>query len=227
MWFRNYQWFSLIGAITLAAVCLSGCGGDDDDSTDTSTGGKSASTGSGGTSDTTTGSGGSRSTAGSAGIPDWRSLFDAAALTEDCSEPASTAAVVCGGTTCTALSATMAFTAPCIKLCCANKDGAEVCGAKDTTKDAPEPCQTAPVADSRCKDYTYEMDDGTGPRAGSTGSAGSASSDGGQRSSDAGTGTVKGCCNPDNKCGIVSTMRPLCVTKSSLIDLPATPPACL
>jgi hypothetical protein len=225
---RKYLFFSQISAAFIAIVSLSACGGDDDTSTvNNNAGGTKASTGSSNGGST----GSSTSTAGSAGNSDWwRNLFDAAVLTQNCSETAP-ASLTCGGVACKALSQTLLFEAPCVQLCCAkDKSGNEVCGAKDTSKDAPEPCQAEPVADSRCPDYSADNQPGrTGGTAGSatsTSTAGTAGSAGSRGARDAGTTTVKGCCNPDNQCGIVSTIRPLCVTKSSLITLPATPKAC-
>jgi hypothetical protein len=213
MLFSKLVSYSKIGAIALAMSCLPACGGDDDDSTGNGNTGGTSTTGNGTGGSTTTGN-----AAGASGIGDLiNSFFRDASITSNCSETAP-ASLSCGGTACKPFSTTLLWTAPCVHLCCAkDKSGAEVCGAKDTSKDAPEPCQVEPVADSRCPDYTVD-DTGSTTR----GTAGTS----GQSSRDGGTTTVKGCCNSQNQCGIVSTVRPLCVIKSSLIDLPATPQAC-
>jgi hypothetical protein len=212
---RNFLWLIAIGAMSMAITCLPACGGGDDDDFE-STGGTQKTTGAGGTK-TSSASGGS--SAGASGINDiigWLRDGGLTVPTEECAEAAPTSPIPCGATSCNVQSTYLA--ASCLFACCAtDKNGQQVCGVKDATKDTSEPCQAEPVADSRCPDVTYS-DTGAG-RAGSSGSAGAAGGNAG--------GTVlKGCCNPENKCGIISSLRPLCVTKSTLIDLPATPKAC-
>ncbi len=114
--------------------------------------------------------------------------------------------MVCGGETCEVETSSSFFGGTsCIVPCCASQDGAEVCGAKDTTVDDEVACQPPPEPDTRCPDYNGG---GFGVDAGGMGTA------------------LDGCCTLDNQCGVISSMRPLCITSSQLIDLPETPQAC-
>lgn len=130
----------------------------------------------------------------------------------ECSETAPTDPVVCGGVTCEAPASASVFGGTsCVYACCASSGGSEVCGAKDTTVDNEVACQPPPEPDSRCPDYAPEGDQA----AGGDGGIGAGM-----------TTTLSGCCTPTNQCGVISSIRPLCITKSQIIDLPETPQAC-
>lgn len=106
-----------------------------------------------------------------------------------CSEPAPTQPVVCGGQTCTAPTN---FMNQCIVPCCAQQNGAEVCGSKSTSPMFPSTeCQLPATEDPSCPDV-----EGQGM-------------------------TFQGCCNAaQGKCGIISTVRPGCITSSQSLTLP-------
>jgi hypothetical protein len=87
---------------------------------------------------------------------------------------------------------------PCVIPCCIQVDGKERCGAKSVSAQLPTECTLLAVEDSACP----AADDGMG-------------------------GTLPGCCNPTlKKCGIVSSLRPGCITESMFITLPASPLEC-
>lgn len=77
---------------------------------------------------------------------------------------------------------------PCIVPCCVNEGGKEVCGNKSTADMLATEC-SAPVKPApECPDV------------------------------DSQNGPLKGCCNTkQHKCGIISTLRPGCVTESTFI----------
>jgi hypothetical protein len=79
----------------------------------------------------------------------------------------------------------------CVYACCATVGGAQVCGAKSTNPMYATGCEPPVTADPACPDL---MAQGT---------------------------SLKGCCNvAQGKCGIISTVRPGCITMSSLVMLP-------
>jgi hypothetical protein len=85
----------------------------------------------------------------------------------------------------------------CIVPCCVMHNGAEMCGAKSTNPMYPTECSLPAVADPSCQDV------------------------------EAMGMTFEGCCNPmQGKCGIISTVRPGCITSSQLIMLPDPPASC-
>jgi len=87
---------------------------------------------------------------------------------------------------------------PCVIPCCINVGGQERCGAKSASAMFPTECALPAVEDPSCPD----VDDGMG-------------------------GALQGCCNPtQSKCGIVSSLRPGCITESMIIELPKEPQAC-
>ena len=85
----------------------------------------------------------------------------------------------------------------CVIPCCAKLGGADVCGAKSTNPMLATACEPPATPDPACPDA-----DGMGT-------------------------PLKGCCNAAmGKCGIISTVRPGCITSSMLIMLPDPPKAC-
>lgn len=85
----------------------------------------------------------------------------------------------------------------CIVPCCAMQGGKPVCGAKSTNPMLSTMCEPAAVPDPSCPDF-----DNMGT-------------------------PLKGCCNAaKGQCGIISTVRPGCITSSMLIMLPDPPKAC-
>jgi hypothetical protein len=85
----------------------------------------------------------------------------------------------------------------CVYACCATVGSAQVCGAKSTNPMYATGCEPPATADPSC------------PAAMSQGTA------------------LQGCCNAAlGKCGIISTVRPGCITTSTLIMLPDPPLAC-
>lgn len=87
---------------------------------------------------------------------------------------------------------------PCVVPCCISVGGQERCGAKSTAAMLITEC-AAPVAeDPSCP----AADDGMGS-------------------------SLPGCCNAGLKqCGIISSLRPGCITESQFITLPDPPIAC-
>jgi hypothetical protein len=71
---------------------------------------------------------------------------------------------------------------------------------------------------------------GTGGSAGSTAGAGSVAEDPSCPPFDGTVGGMTihlpGCCTPENKCGVISSISMMCITTSMYIDLPANPKAC-
>jgi hypothetical protein len=187
----------LTGAI-LTVACSDGTSaergaggtGGSDAGTSTGTGGSG-----GGTSAGTGGSGGGTSagTAGDAGtaLPIMRIT---------CTETAPTTPVMCGGEVCEA-PAQFAGN-PCIVPCCIMQGDKEVCASKSTATSFSSECALPAVPDPQCPAVNAT---GT-PLATLLGVAG---------------GVFTGCCNAaQHKCGIISGIRPGCVTESLLVTLP-------
>ncbi|HET6331586.1 MAG TPA: hypothetical protein VFG30_00140 [Polyangiales bacterium] len=85
----------------------------------------------------------------------------------------------------------------CVYACCATVNGAQVCGAKSTNPMYATACEPPTTRDPSC------------PAVMSQGTA------------------LEGCCNvAQGKCGIISTVRPGCVTMSTLVMLPNPPLTC-
>jgi hypothetical protein len=223
---HKIRWFGYTVTTILSLVLLVGCGDDDTESgedepkagsggSETDGGGGKETSGTGGTSEAQE-TGGTTETAIDSGTGDGSEPFQMP--TANCSEEAPTEPVVCGGVTCEIEDPTGGmmgmFGGSCLFPCCAEKDGADVCGAKDTTVDYEVSCQPPPEPDTRCPDYnptqTTEAPDG------STTDAGFAT----------GMETMAGCCTPEGLCGVISSIRPLCITKSQYIDLPDPPQPC-
>ncbi len=223
MQMKKILWLVPATIAALSLLLLSACGDDDDDTSnngDTAGSGGSGTSGGGGADGgtSTAGSGGSGGTAAESGTSGgsggtsgesgsgWNLDGGFNPFAAECSEPAPTEPVVCGGDTCEDPGSSSMFGgAGCVYACCFSQGGTEVCGARDTTVDNEVACQPPPEADTRCPDYAGG---GFGADAGGTGTS------------------LPGCCTPDNKCGVISSMRPLCITTSQLIELPATPQAC-
>jgi hypothetical protein len=90
----------------------------------------------------------------------------------------------------------------CIIACCVELNGKEQCGSKSTATGFTSACSLPAVEDAKCPDL-----------------------------SDTQGGMLKGCCNvAQKKCGIVSTLRPGCITDSTYVTYPepladCTPPS--
>lgn len=217
MWTGKITWFGLVGTALLALALLPACGDDDDTSNggDTAGSGAAGATGGSGAAGATGGSGAAGATGGSgaAGATGGSGGGGSGAMdggfpfSTQCSEEPPTEPVVCDGVTCEDPGATSPFGGTsCVYACCFSQNGTEVCGAKDTTVDYEIACQPPPEPDTRCPDVTAGT--GFGTDAG-------------------GAGTVyEGCCTPDNECGVISSIRPLCITTSQYLTLPETPQAC-
>jgi hypothetical protein len=86
---------------------------------------------------------------------------------------------------------------PCVVPCCVDMGGVQACGAKSTAAMYPAACTLPAAPDPSC------------PAVESMGMM------------------FNGCCNvAEGKCGIVSTVRPGCITQSMLIMLPDPPLTC-
>ncbi|MFI5309351.1 MAG: hypothetical protein ACHQ53_18495 [Polyangiales bacterium] len=130
-----------------------------------------------------------------------------------CTEAPPTDPVTCGGQTC--MAPTNYAMNPCIVPCCLTKNGHEVCASKSTAMGFSTECTLPATPDPSCPDAM-------GGALGTLGGMGTVP-DGGMA---AGT-AFKGCCNESmHKCGIISTLRPGCVTQSTLLMLPANPMTC-
>lgn len=113
-----------------------------------------------------------------------------------CTEPLPTVAITCGGTACEIPQPLPIIGDTCARPCCAMGMTGEVCGTKGTVEGSPSDCVAPPEPDSRCPNLDY-------------------------------MGTpLEGCCTAENKCGIISTLRNMCVTESMIVTLPANPPNC-
>ena len=107
-----------------------------------------------------------------------------------CAEPAPTQPVVCGGQTC---AAPTGYMNQCIVPCCITENGAESCGAKSTN---PMYLQTECQPAATTADPNCPAVEGNGMM-------------------------FDGCCNAaQGKCGIISTVRPGCITTSMAVMLP-------
>jgi hypothetical protein len=113
-----------------------------------------------------------------------------------CTEDPPKDPVKCGGATCAAPDFGMNT---CIVPCCIQEGGKELCGSKSTAMMLPTECTLPAKVDADCPQM---IDDGNG-------------------------GTLMGCCSAKlKKCGIISTLRPGCVTESTLVTLPNPLQAC-
>ncbi|HKU38113.1 MAG TPA: hypothetical protein VJR89_08200 [Polyangiales bacterium] len=199
---KHWTWSSAL-LIALACAAVSGCGDDDEDITDAGKDGAAAESGSGGKS----GSGGSTAGRGGTG---GRGGAGAGGRSGNGGSGATGGT---GGMTAMCMEAPptqpvvcggQTCTTPtdypmnqCIVPCCATKNGAQVCGAKSTNPQYPTGCEPPTVEDTSCPPF-----DAMGMQ-------------------------LKACCNAAmGKCGIISTLRPGCITTSSVIMLPDPPQAC-
>jgi hypothetical protein len=86
---------------------------------------------------------------------------------------------------------------PCVVPCCVTQGGKERCASKSTAMGVSTDCSLNATPDPACPDA-----DSMGTK-------------------------FVGCCNAaQGKCGIISTLRPGCITQSMLITLPDPPQAC-
>lgn len=184
--------------LALSLCVMVACGDDDDPTTEgsqTETGGNAAKGGTGGKAGASAGSGGRAGA--SAGTGGTRAGSGATAGT--------TAPPGGGMFTCEEAPSTEPVkcggevcTAPsfsmntCIVSCCINVGGKETCGSKSTAMGLVTECSGPITPDPSCP----KIEDGQG-------------------------GMLEGCCNASKKkCGIISTLRPTCVTESMLITFP-------
>ena len=184
--------------VFFACACAVACG-DDDEPSDAGSDEDAATNGGrggrGGSTAGTGGRGGRGGTGGSTGgISGRGGGSGTGGMMVQCTEPAPTQPVVCGGQTCTAPTY---MNNQCVIACCASVGGQEVCGAKSTNPMFTGACEPPAVADPSCPDVDNQ---GT---------------------------PLEGCCNQaEGVCGIISTVRPGCITESMLIELPENPQAC-
>lgn len=113
-----------------------------------------------------------------------------------CSEPLPTQPVVCGGQTCTA-PAEILMNNACAVGCCLEVGGVATCGVKSTSMQYPAECTLLAVPDPSCPTESTIIDPlGT-------------------------IGMFAGCCDVAlGKCGIVSPVRPGCITQPRDLTLP-------
>jgi len=181
--------------IAIACSCAVACGDDEDTSDAGGDDGGAGTSGRGGSSAGTGGRGG-RGGSGAAGrgTAGRGPTGGTGMMMVQCTEPAPTQPVVCGGQTC---QAPTYEGNTCVVACCATVGGAEVCGAKSTNPMYTTQCEPPAVADPACPDVESQ------------------------------NGPLEGCCNAaQGVCGIISTLRPGCITMSTLIELPEDPQAC-
>jgi hypothetical protein len=127
-------------------------------------------------------------------------------MTITCTETAPTTPVLCGGEVCQA-PAQFAGN-PCIVPCCIMQGDQEVCASRSTAMSFTTECALPAVPDPQCPEVNAP---GT-PLATAMGVFG---------------GLFQGCCDANqHKCGIISGIRPGCVTESLLVTLPSDAPAC-
>jgi hypothetical protein len=194
---RSRHWSCSLCSLALAlSLCITAACGDDDEPSETPKGGEGGAAAKGGTGGTKAGSGGSGGN--SAGTGGTKAGSGGAGGTGGAAAPGSfmcleeppTDPVKCGGETCTPPSFGMNT---CIVPCCIQNAGKEVCGARSTAMGLTTECSPPVTVDQNCPQM---IDDGN-------------------------AGTLMGCCNAaKKKCGIISTLRPSCVTESMLITLP-------
>jgi hypothetical protein len=113
----------------------------------------------------------------------------------DCSEVAPAEPVVCGGVTCAP--PTESSVNPCVVACCVEMGGVAMCGAKSTLPAVPAACTLPAVPDPSCPAVLGFLDLLGTP------------------------GMLPGCCNVAlGKCGVVSRVRPGCITESAVSQIP-------
>ena len=204
---------SFVHALSRASLVLllaiTACGDDDSSETDAgpSAGKAGGSAGKGGSG----GKGGAGGRAGTSSTTAGTTAMTAGVgggLMAMCTEDPPKDPVKCGDETCTA---PMEFAMNmCVVPCCVKVNGKDRCASKSTAAMLSTECSLPAVPDSQCPDVAGGM--GMGMMGG-------------------GGMSFKGCCNAQKKkCGIISTLRPGCITESMLITLPnplqdCTPPA--
>jgi hypothetical protein len=196
---------SRIASIVLLALFAAACNGSPKEPAQSDAGTDAGSKASGGK-----GGAGAGGKGGSSGGTSTGTAGDAGtalpAMMITCTEPIPTTPVLCGGEVCQA--PTAFATNPCIISCCLMQAGKEVCASKSAAMGFSTECAMPAVADPRCPD----VDAMATPLAVSMGIGG---------------GVFKGCCNAgQHKCGIISSLRPGCLTESTLVTLPPDPQAC-
>jgi len=199
-------WFGVM--IVSVGLSLAACGDDDDtvksdENAATTEGGSAAKSGNGG------GGGKAGATAGSSGSRAGRGG------TAGTPSPAGSPAGPGGGLTCeeepsdkpvtcggeTCVPAVFGMNT-CIAACCVAVDGKDQCGSKSTAMGFTTACALPALEDPKCPALPSSQGD-----------------------------MLKGCCNAvEKKCGVVSTLRPGCITDSTYVTYPdprvdCTPPS--
>lgn len=200
MQLRSTHWSRTL-VLALSLCVMAACGDDDDSSDKTTTGGTggAAKGGTGGSKAGSGGAGGAKAGTGGSKAGSGGSGGTTAPGGFMCLEDPPKDPVKCGGATCEAPNFGMNT---CIVPCCVQEGGKEMCGSKSTAMGLTTECTLPAKVDPDCP---QGIDDGNG-------------------------GTLMGCCNASQKkCGIISTLRPGCVTSSMLVTLPnplqdCTPP---
>jgi hypothetical protein len=184
-----------ITSVVLLLLFAAACSEQQPAQSDASTGaGSEASSGKGGAAGN--GDGGGAPSTGTAG--DVGTALPMIATT--CTDPAPTTPVTCGGEVCQAPTSFVGN--PCIIPCCVTQGGKETCASKSTAMNFSTECSAPALPDPRCP----EVDAMATPLATSLGISG---------------GRFKGCCNArEHKCGIISGLRPGCITETLLATLP-------
>lgn len=188
---RSKHWSCSL-ALALSLCVMAACGDDDEEDDTSDSGGTAAKGGAGGSKGGTGGAGGAK--AGTGGSRAGTGGSGTAGMTGGgmymCLEEPPKDAVTCGGQACTAPDFGMNT---CIVPCCVQEGGKEMCGSRSTAMNLTTECSVPAKVDADCPQM---ISDGNG-------------------------GTLMGCCNTkQKKCGIISTLRPGCVTSSMLITLP-------
>jgi hypothetical protein len=203
----------------LCALSLAACGGSKGGSLEDA--GMDAGDGGGGKA----GHGGSGGSGGQAGSSSSIGLGDGGILPMMmlmCTEAPPTGPVTCGGQTCMP---PMFGMNPCIVPCCVSVNGHETCASKSTAMGFSTECTMPGTPDPSCPDLSAGGGLG-GLGAGLGGGMTTTPADGGMAAGGMGM-AFKGCCNAGtHTCGFISTLRPGCITQSSVVMVPNPPQAC-
>jgi hypothetical protein len=177
-------------ALVLACWSYGGCG-DDKGPRDAGTAGAAAGRGGVGAH-----GGAAAGRSGAGGAVDGGAAGSDCGCDQMCSEPPPEQPVVCAGRTCAA-PAELVLNNACVVPCCVDVADVATCGAKSTSVVYPAECTLLARSDPACPTVSASVD---------------------------GSGTItmfEGCCNvTQGKCGIVSPVRPGCITQSVLFTLP-------
>jgi hypothetical protein len=198
-----------IGAL-LGLACISACG-DDDSASTTPDGGSMKPTGASGGAPGTSGRGGTGGSGGKAAKAGTGGSATGGVGGSTPTDPGATDPMMMMGLTCTEPAPTDPVTCggqtceapsefamnPCVVPCCIKQGGQERCASKSTAMGFSTECSLLATPDPTCPDV------------------------------DSNGMPLRGCCNAvQHKCGIVSTLRPGCITESSLVTLPSPLQSC-